>query len=389
MTVDLPERDGFGIENLPFAVARLPGGAAVCASRIGDQVVDLDALARAGGFDGLDLPDGVFATETLNRFLALGREAWSGVRTRLAALLASGDHRVRGTLVPLDAVELMMPVAVGDYVDFSASLHHAVNIGRRLRPGREAVAANWRCLPRGYHGTASTLCVSGTPVERPRVPGPDGRLSPTHALDFEAEVAFVVGAGNRPGYRIPTSAMRDHVVGLLLLNDWSARDVQAIESEPLGPFLAKSFATSVSPWLVTLDALDPYRVAASEQDPPPAPYLRVDGDWAYDVELAVSIDGATRSTPRFADLYWTIPQLLAHATANGAATRTGDLFGCGTTSGPHPGTEGSLFETGAPLLDDGQRVVIGGWAGNDGSATAPLSLGHVAGTVLPARPMEA
>jgi fumarylacetoacetase len=426
---------GFGIENLPFGVARLPGGAVACVSALEGDVVDLAALARSGALAGCDLPAGVFEEGVLNRFLACGASVREGVRRRLARLVADADPRLGSALVPVADVELCLPVAVADFVDFSASLHHATRMGRLLRPGASGAAplpAGWHHQPRGYHGRAGSVVVSGTGVVRPhgRVDasalgiGPAASalgvaaasalgVGPTAALDFEAEVGFVVGVGSRLGAPVPAGRFRDHVAGLVLVNDWSARDVQAAESQPLGPFLGKSFATSVSPWLVTLDALAPYRVDPTPQQPRPPAYLAAGAGpaSAYDVRVEVAlqtaamqeagVEPATVARCSVADLYWTLPQLLAHATVNGAALRTGDLFGSGTLSGPGPGTEGSLIElaeagarpvalpggTARAWLEDGDTVVLRGWAGGDGRPL--LSLGEVRGTVLPAGRLEA
>jgi fumarylacetoacetase len=407
---------GFGIENLPYGVARMPDGVVTCVSALGEDVLDLAALAHSGAFRlpgpaGLPVAPEVFEQPTLNRFLSCGRPAWKGVRRRLADLITDEDPRLAAALVPRDEVELRLPVAVADFVDFYSSLHHATNMGRLFRPGTDPLPPTWRRQPLGYHGRAGSIAVSGAGVVRPHgQAGPDGGLRPTAGLDFEAEVGFVIGTGSRLGHPVPAAEFRQHVAGLLLVNDWSARDVQAFESQPLGPFLGKSFATSVSPWLVTLDALEPYRVDPPRQNPVPAPYLAPGHCSAYDLHLEVALQtsamrasGAaplTIARTRFADLYWTIPQLLAHATVNGAPLRTGDLFASGTVSGPVAGTEGSLMElawNGArPLclpdgstrtyLEDGDTVILRGWAAGDGRPR--LSLGEVRGTVLPARRLE-
>jgi fumarylacetoacetase len=353
--------NGFGVENLPYGVASWGDGRTGCVSALDDRVIDLAALTRSGGLEGV--PAGAFDASSLNRFLSLGRGAWSGVRAQLGALAVDGDERLRAASVPMESVELLLPVAVGDFVDFSASLHHATNMARLLRPDAPPPGEEWKRFPRGFHGRAGSVIVSGTPVCRPR-----GPMGVTAALDIEAELAFVIGTGNRMGEPVPASAMREHVAGVLLLLDWSARDIQSAEQHPLGPFLAKSFATSVSPWLVSLDAVNP-----------------------TDIELEVVLQGTSVSRPSVSTMYWSIADLLAHATLNGAPTRPGDLFGCGTVSGPDDGTQGSLMELTdggtRPLdlddgstrtyLEDGDSVVIRGLAGN-------VSLGEVAGHVLPA-----
>ncbi len=306
-------------------------------------------------------------------------------------------------------------MAVGDFVDFYGSLHHATNMGRLFRPGADPLPANWRRLPRAYHGRAGSIVPSGTPINRPygQVAGNDPELpvvGVTRAFDFEAEVGFVIGEGNEPGRPVPVSAFGDHVAGLVVVNDWSARDIQALESHPLGPYQGKSFATSVSPWLVTLAALEPYRVDGPPQDPSPPPYLAAPPLSAFAIRLEVAIQSqwmrinnvpaVTVTRCDLADQYWTFPQMLAHATVNGGAVRPGDLFASGTVSGPDPGTEGSLMELAAngerpvalpdgttrTYLEDGDTVTITGWAGGDGRPL--LCVGEVSGAVRAARRLE-
>jgi fumarylacetoacetase len=299
-------------------------------------------------------------------------------------------------------VVLHLPFTVADYVDFYCSLDHASNVGRIFRPDAEPLLPNWRHLPVGYHGRAGTVVVSGTPVVRPcgqrRPPGADApTYGPSVRLDIEAEVGFVIGAGSRLAEPVPIGDFADHVFGVVLLNDWSARDIQAWEYQPLGPFLGKSFATSISPWVVPLEALEAARVEGPAQDPAPLPYLRRAEPWALDLSIEVALNGSVVSRPPFAGMYWTPDQMLAHLTVNGASTRTGDLYGSGTVSGPQAAQRGSLIELtwngSEPLsladgstrafLEDGDTVTL--------SATAPaadgarLSLGEVTGTIHPAR----
>ena len=405
---------GFGVENRPFGVARRRDGSVGCVSALDGSVIDLARLARAGllAVDGLD--EGVLEQPALNRFLACGRLVWQGVRRHLAELSRERHAGLGEALVDPAAVEMLAPVAVGDFVDFSASIHHATNMGRLFRPGTDPLPPTWRQMPRGYSGRASSVVASGTGVTRPHgmvaVPGGEAAARPSAALDFEAEVGFVVASATGHGDRVPVGGFEDHVAGVVLVNDWSARDVQAFESQPLGPFLGKSFATSVSPWLVTLDALEPYRAAAPAQEPPPPPHLVTAGDTAYDIELEVTLQShemrargmaaITLARTCFAGMYWTGPQLLAHATLNGAALRPGDLIASGTVSGPEAGSEGCLLElawggerpvplpdgTSRAYLEDGDTVTIRGWAGGDGRPL--IALGEVTATVLPARPME-
>jgi fumarylacetoacetase len=361
---------------------------------VGDAVLDLAPV----------LDDGVFASPTLDAFLARGRRLWSDTRARITELLSDAHYRgpVIPHLVPRDEVVLHMPFTVADYVDFYTSLDHASNVGRIFRPEGEPLMPNWRHLPVGYHGRAGTVVISGTPVVRPsgqrRPPGAEGpSFGPSTRLDIESEVAFVVGVGSRLGEPVPIEAFADHVFGVVLLNDWSARDIQAWEYQPLGPFLGKSFATSISPWVVPLEALSAARVDGPVQNPAPLPYLRRAEPWALDLSIEVALNGEVVSRPPFATMYWTPDQMLAHMTANGASARTGDLYASGTVSGPERSQRGSLIELtwngSEPLsladgstrsfLEDGDTVTI--------SATAPavgggrLTFGEVTGTIRPAR----
>jgi len=362
--------------------------------RIGDSVLDLSPLL--GG-------EQVFAEPSLNAFMAQGRARWSDVRNRITELLTDPRHRrdVEAALHPLSGVRLHLPFEVGDYVDFYASEHHATNVGRLLRPGSEPLMPNWKHLPVGYHGRSGTVVLSGTPITRPlgQRPGPASgpEFGPSRRLDFEAEVGFVIGTGSPLGSQIEVGAFADHVFGVFLVNDWSARDVQSWESRPLGPFLAKSFATSISPWVVPLDALNHARVRPPPQHPEPLPYLVGSGNVGFDLALEIRLNGQVVSCPPFATMYWTPAQMLAHLTVNGASTRTGDLYASGTVSGPGREQRGCLLELSwggeDPLtlpdgsvrsfLEDGDEVTI--------TATAPaadggrIGLGEVSGRILPAR----
>jgi fumarylacetoacetase len=354
----------FGPENLPYGVAAPPGGAPRCVVRLGDDAIDLDALQRDGRLG--ELPDGVFAGAALNPFLALGRPAWEATRARVKDALGDAPR------FPLEGAQLLLPVRIGDYVDFYSSLEHATNLGRRFRPDGDPLLPNWRHLPVGYHGRASSVVVSGTPIHRPH--GQRPTFGPTEQLDVELELGFITGPGNALGTPIETARAREHVFGFVLVNDWSARDLQRWEYQPLGPFLGKSFATSMSAWVVPLQALEPHLVPARPQDPEPLPYLRTHGDWALDIDLSVELNGETISRTNARGLYWTFPQLLAHATVNGTNSRPGDLYASGTISGAEPGSEGSLIELGRPFLQDGDTVVLRGAAGD-------VSLGEVSGTI--------
>jgi fumarylacetoacetase len=415
--LDLPPQTRFGVHNLPFGVFSrasgpderesgvqrttptphpyAPGGRVGVA--IGDSVLDVAAVA-----DDLRLPlRDMFSEPALNRFLAAGPAAWREARERLTEWLTSRAHRavVQPHLIPAAEVRLHLPFAVADYVDFYASRNHAENVGAIFRPGQPPLPRNWLHMPLGYHGRAGSVVVSGTPVARPngqrRAPGNDGpSFGPCLRLDFEAEVGFVAGVPSRHGEPVPVGDFERHVFGVCLVNDWSARDIQAFETVPLGPFLGKAFATSVSGWVVPLAALGAARVAPPPRDLLPPPYLRDGADpWGLDLSLEIRINGCPVSRPPFATMYWTPAQMLAHLTCGGAPVRTGDLFASGTVSGPGRDQLGCLLEltrdgtepialadgTQRAFLEDGDEVVIAATAPGPGGAV--LSLGEVRGRV--------
>jgi fumarylacetoacetase len=384
---------GFGLDHLPYGVVT-HDGRDLAVVRLEDDVIDLAALADASPRPGVDRT--VLAGATLAPLMAAGPQAWADVRAWLQDELAADPTTAR---IPLVDVEPRMPFAVGDYVDFYASLHHASNVGRIFRPDAEPLLPNWRHLPVGYHGRAGTVVTSGTPIIRPngqRRPGPDGRpgFGPSERLDIEAELGFVVGVPTRMGEQVGTGSFADHVFGVTLLNDWSARDIQAWEYVPLGPFLGKSFATSISPWITPLAALGEARTPLPGQDPPPLDYLAVDDPAGYAIDVEIVINGSSVSRPPYASMYWSPAQMLAHMTVNGASLRTGDLYGSGTISGPEPGQRGSLLELSwggtepftlddggeRTFLLDGDTVVLRATCRSvDGGV---LTLGEVAGTIV-------
>ncbi|MDT5037877.1 MAG: fumarylacetoacetase [Micromonosporaceae bacterium] len=395
----LPAGDVFGVHNLPYGVFTVddPGSTARLGARVGDLVLDLGAVERAGLVEAA----GTLQCATLNPFLALGRPYWTAVRDRLTVLLTDEAYaeQVSPLLMPLAEVRPRLPLAVGDYVDFYSSIDHATNVGRLFRPDSPALPPNWRHLPIGYHGRAGTVVVSGTDVVRP-----SGQLRPGHApspvfgpsgrLDVEAEVGFVVGTASRLGTALSTADFADHVFGVVLVNDWSARDIQSWEYQPLGPFLGKSFATSVSAWVVPLDALAAARVPAPTQSPPVLPYLTETDRYSYDIRIEVVWNGTVVSRPPFAGMYWTPAQQLAHLTANGASVRPGDLYASGTVSGPQRGQVGSFLELtwgGAEpvtladgrirsFLEDGDTVTLTATAPGTGGTV--VGLGEVVGRVV-------
>ncbi len=405
--VNVGSDSDFSIHNLPYGVVSKSGSERYVVVRIGDFVLPLEALAFSGFFDGIDGltssdERSVFASGSLNAFMATGPHVWSAVRERLTRLLTEQSYRgdVEPLLAGVDSVVVLLPIEVADYVDFYSSLDHAQNVGAIFRPDSEALTPNWRHLPIGYHGRAGTIVVSGTPVTRPRGQRKSPQqeaptFGPTRRLDIEAEVGFVVGVPTELGRSVTTADFANHVFGVVLVNDWSARDIQAWEYVPLGPFLGKSFATSISAWVVPLAALEDARVSGPVQDPAVLPYLEDNTSWSMDLELEVTLNGDVISRPPFASMYWTPGQQLAHMTVNGASLRTGDLFASGTVSGPERNQRGSLLELSwggrepfvtrgveRTFLDDGDVVVIRATAtGPDGTR---IGFGEVAGEILPA-----
>ncbi|MDM7916956.1 MAG: fumarylacetoacetase [Candidatus Eisenbacteria bacterium] len=383
---------------------------------IGSFVLDLSVLERQGLFDGPRLRDKqVFARPSLNTFLSLGRPAWREARIAVSRFLSEGDSRLRDdadlrrrALLPMASVRMELPAEIGDYTDFYSSREHATNVGTMFRGPENALPQNWLHLPIAYHGRASSIVLSGTDVRRPRgqivPPGEKApAYEPSRALDFELEVGFLVGPGNERGRPIPIEEAEARIFGLVLVNDWSARDIQRWEYQPLGPFLAKNFATSISPWVVTLDALEPFRCAGPEQDPRPLRYLQQRGPQAFDIRLVIELQAAGMNGPReiahtnFRYLYWSMAQQLAHHTANGCNVRPGDLMASGTISGPLPDSRGSLLELAwggkHPLelpgdevrsfLKDGDRVTFRGSC-ESAKVGYRIGFGEVTGAILPA-----
>jgi fumarylacetoacetase len=373
---------GFGLDHLPYGVFSVGDGEPRVGVRHEDRVLDLAATGRQE-----------LARQSLNAFMALGPEAWAETRTE-ARELAESDA---GPSYSLDEVRLHLPFEVADYVDFYASLEHASNVGRMFRPDQEPLLPNWRHLPVGYHGRAGTVVSSGTPVVRPcgQRKAPDEAApsyGPSRRLDIEAELGFVVGVGSRLGEPVPHDAFREHVFGVVGVNDWSARDIQAWEYVPLGPFLGKSFATSVSAWVTPMSALEAAWTDLPGQDPRPLDYLAPDRARGLDIDVEVVLNGVVVSRPTYASMYWGPAQMLAHLTVNGASVRTGDLFASGTISGAARDQRGSFLELswggteplpgGRTFLEDGDDVVLRYSApGADGGR---ISLGEVTGRIEPA-----
>ncbi|MCI0385958.1 fumarylacetoacetase [Streptomyces sp. CNQ085] len=401
--LELSEGDLFGPENLPYGVFTTEDDPDLrrIGVRYGPYVLDAGSAADAFGspYTGLlQKPD-------LNPLMAAGRPVWQAVRAELRSWLTAPEHAgaVTQYLIRLEDVTLHLPFEVADYVDFYASEHHATNVGRIFRPGGEPLTPNWKHLPIGYHGRSGTVVVSGTPVVRPQGQrkAPDEAspsFGPSRRLDIEAEVGFLVGAPSRLAEPVPQADFREHVFGVCLVNDWSARDIQAWEYVPLGPFLGKSFATSVSAWVTPLDALDSARTEPPRRTHPLLDYLEdaAGGEpGGLDLRISVSLNGHTIAEPPFSAMYWTAPQQLAHMTVNGASLRTGDLFASGTVSGPEVRQRGCLLEltwsgrdpVGLPdgertFLEDGDEVVITAWA--PGPHGSRIGLGEVSGRIHPA-----
>lgn len=386
--LSVPDGDLFGLHNLPYGVFTAPGKTPRVGVRFGSDVVDLELL----------LDDEVFAAESLNAFMAQGYDRWVGVRGAISAALQRDvpDEAVHA----LCEVELRLPFEVADYVDFYACEHHASNLGRLFRPQNpDPLTPNWKHLPIGYHGRSASIVVSGTDIVRPagQRKGPDDpepMFGPSTRLDIEAELGFVVGTGNRLGEPICVEEAESHIFGAVLFNDWSARDIQAWEYVPLGPNLGKSFASTISPWVVPMLALQPAKVATPAQVPAVLPYLAMAQPWGLDVDLAIEWNGEVVSRPPYAAMYWSPAQMLAHLTVNGARTRTGDLFASGTISGPAKEQRGAFIELtwgGAEpvmvageqrtFLHDGDVIVLTGTAtGPDGLR---VGFGEARGRIVP------
>jgi len=404
----------FPIQNLPYGIFKPAQGEARVGVAMGEFVLDLLVLEELGHFESVEFQGRrVFSENALNAFLALGRPAWRKAREVIQHLLAADTGTLRDdTAVRARAfhaqkeVTMQLPARIGDYTDFYSSYHHAHNVGTMLRGPESALMPNWKWLPVAYHGRASSIVVSGADIRRPhgQTKPPDAAapvFGPSRSFDYELETAFLIGPGNALGEPVPIERATEHIFGLVLMNDWSARDVQGWEYQPLGPFLAKNFATSISPWVVTLEALEEFRKPLPLQDPEPLPYLRATKDFTYDIQLEARLQTATMDAPHvitrtnFQNLYWSIAQQLAHHTVNGCNLQAGDLLASGTISGPTEDARGCMLELtwrGAnPItlpngetrkwLEDGDRLTITGWAQGD---SYRIGFGEVTGRVLPA-----
>lgn len=357
-------------EYLPYGIIHTEADGARVAVRHAGTAIDLAAMAADGAFRAVGGSAAAwFAAPRLNGFMEAGPDVWRGVRGELLDAVEGG--RADRYRIALDRVEQRLPARVGDYTDFYASYHHAYRVGARFRDPDKAVLPHWFKLPVGYHGRASSVVVSGTDIVRPNGQRPS--FGPTTELDFEVELGIFIGKGNPLTKPVAAKHAESHIFGFVLLNDWSARDFQRWEYVPLGPFTSKHFATSVSPWVVPLEALKARKVEIPEQDPDLFPYLREPSPWALDIPYEVRRNGALIRTGNFRNLHWSPSQMIAHHTVTGCNLNPGDLFGSGTVSGPEPGSEGCLLETDGPYLEDGETVVI----------SAP-GFGEVSGRVFPA-----
>lgn len=405
--LDLSADDPYGLATLPYGVFSRPGEEPRVGVRVGQQVLDVAAVASYGDpGEGPDLA-AAWRTPSLNAFLALGESVWAIAREWLIEVLSDAVHeaRTRPHLIPLEEVTLHLPFEVADYVDFYASEHHATNVGSIFRPDGDALTPNWKHLPIGYHGRAGTVVVSGTDIVRPmgqRKPPsePAPVFGPSVRLDIEAELGFVVGGATAVGSRVGVDEAGSHLFGVLPFNDWSARDIQAWEYVPLGPFLGKSFASSVGAWVTPMAALESAKIPLPQQDPLPLDYLRGQDLYGLDIEIEVSLNGTVIARPPYASMYWSPAQMLAHLTVNGASLRDGDLFASGTVSGTEPDSRGSLLEltwsgknplelpdgSTRAFLEDGDTVTLTYTA--PGTSGSRIALGEVTGTIQPAAPID-
>ncbi|MDX1314093.1 MAG: fumarylacetoacetase [Eudoraea sp.] len=410
----MPENSDFPIQNIPFGVFLTRDDIITIGTRIGDRAIDLGALHQLGYFEGIPLTDDIFLQNSLNDFISDGKKTWRLVRNRISEIFSADNPKLRDNeehrsivLFTLDEIEMQLPVQIGDYTDFYSSKEHATNIGSMFRDPEKALLPNWLHIPVGYHGRSSTIVPSGTPIRRPKgqtLPkGADNpEFGPSKMVDFELEMAFITTDANKMGESISVAEAEDYIFGLVLFNDWSARDIQKWEYVPLGPFLAKNFASSISPWIVTLDALEPFRTDSPKQEPDPLPYLKQEGKRSFDIHLEAAIapnesSATTVARSNFKYMYWTMAQQLAHHTVNGCQVNSGDMMGSGTISGPTPDSYGSMLElawqgTKQVSLSDGQTrtsiqdfdtVIMRGYCENEGLR---IGFGEVSTQLLPALP---
>lgn len=411
--LNTPAETDFPIQNIPFGVFLTRDDIITIGTRIGDYAIDLGALHQLGYFKDIDLTDDIFLQDTLNDFISDGRKTWRLVRNRISDIFLKDNPTLRDNLehrsnilFDIEEIEMQLPVSVGDYTDFYASKEHATNVGSLFRGPENALLPNWLHIPIGYHGRSSSIIPSGTPIRRPigqSKPGDDGipGFGPSKLLDFELEMAFITTDTNDLGKRVTIDEAEDYIFGLVLFNDWSARDIQAWEYVPLGPFLGKSFASTISTWIVTLDALEPFRIQGPKQDPTPLPYLQQGKNKNFDINMQVAIQPENDvvtvvSNSNFKYMYWSMAQQLTHHTVNGCNVRSGDMMGSGTISGPTKDSYGSMLELSwrgqnpvslkngveRKFINDYDTVIMRAFGEKDGLR---IGFGECSGKVLPAK----
>jgi fumarylacetoacetase len=409
--LEVPQNSDFPIQNIPFGVFLTKDDVITIGTRIGDYAIDLGALQQLNYFEGIELTDDMFMQDTLNDFISDGKKTWRQVRNRISTIFEINNPKLRDNkehrdivIFNIEDVEMQLPVLIGDYTDFYSSKEHATNVGKMFRDPENALLPNWLHIPVGYHGRSSTIIPSGIPVHRPMGQTlPTGEstpvFGPSRLVDFELEMGFITTDVNIMGENIPINETEDYIFGMVLLNDWSARDIQKWEYVPLGPFLAKNFATSISPWIVTMDALEPFRTKGPNQEPTPLPYLQQKGKHAYDINLEVYIQPEHTaptlvSKSNFKYLYWSMSQQLAHHTSNGCRVNSGDMMGSGTISGPTEDSFGSMLEltwggknpikmadgTERKFINDNDTVILKGHCQN---SHVRIGFGEVSSKLLP------
>ncbi|WP_369764818.1 fumarylacetoacetase [Flavobacterium sp. WC2429] len=409
--IEVPENSDFPLQNIPFGVFLTKENVVTVGTRIGDHAIDLGALQQLNYFAGIELTDDMFMQDTLNDFISDGKKTWRLVRNRIADIFDNTNPKLRDNqkhkdivIFNIDDVEMQLPVLIGDYTDFYSSKEHATNVGKMFRDPENALLPNWLHIPVGYHGRSSTIVPSGIPIHRPigqTLPAGETTpvFGPSRLIDFELETAFITTDANIMGEMIPINEAEDYIFGMVLLNDWSARDIQKWEYVPLGPFLAKNFASSISPWIVTMDALEPFRVPGPKQNPSPLPYLQQKGKHSFDINLQVAIqpenaEPTVVSNSNFKYMYWTMNQQLAHHTSNGCRVNSGDMMGSGTISGPTPDSYGSMLEltwggknpitlndgTERKFINDNDTVIMKGFCKN---GQVRIGFGEVSSKLLP------
>ncbi|MBN2638992.1 MAG: fumarylacetoacetase [Bacteroidales bacterium] len=411
--IAVPENSDFPLQNIPFGIIKVPDSDPHPATRIGDTVIDLSVLADFGYFDSLDIDNlSLFYTPVLNDFIALGKQTTNAVRLHLMKLFSEENQDLENNLearslalYPIDKVEVLLPLNIGDYTDFYSSREHATNVGKMFRDPESALLPNWKYLPVGYHGRSSSIVASGAEIHRPKgqlMPnGADQPIfGPSRLLDFELEMAFVTGKETKLGTSVPVEQAEDYIFGMVIFNDLSARDIQKWEYVPLGPFLAKNFGSVISPWIVTMEALEPFRTQGPIQEPDVLPYLIASGKRNFDVHLEVSIQPENSSESvicrsNFKYMYWNMSQQLAHQTVNGCNIRVGDMYASGTISGPEPNSFGSMLELSwggknliqlsdgdtRTFLKDGDTVIMRGYCQKD---DLRIGFGESVTKILPA-----